>query len=154
MTLLDSNLLKDEKILYRTKKHLIIFFAPIFWTLATIICYFHSNIMIHRLAPLPAVLALLSWVNQLLTYYFSEFAITNIRVMMREGFFFRHTNETRLTTLANVSVSQSLLGQALNYGTVFINSFGGETDPFRDLESPRTFQKALQDQLYLVQKKP
>ena len=34
---------------------------------------------------------------------------------MMPRIFFRHTNDTRLAALANVTVNQSLLGQVLNY---------------------------------------
>lgn len=152
MSYIDNNLLPSEKILHRTKKHWIIFLGPVFWTAAIFIFYLNTQPMIHRLAFVPAIIAAISWGNQLLTYYFSEFAITNIRVMMREGFFFRHTNDTRLAALANVTVNQSLLGQVLQYGTVFINSFGGESDPFREIDSPILFQKCLQAELYGLQK--
>lgn len=152
MSYIDNNLLQGEKILYRTKKHLIIFLAPVFWTLAIAIFYLHPQPMINKFAFIPTIIAAIYWCNQLLMYYFSEFAITNIRIMMREGFFFRHTNDTRLAAIANITVNQSLLGQALDYGTVFINSFGGESDPFREIDSPVKFQKLLQSQLYTVHK--
>lgn len=153
MSYLDKNLLEGEKILFRTKKHWIVFFPPVFWALVTIFLYFQPNPILQKIIFLPAILALIYLGNQLLLYYFSEFAITNIRIVMREGFFFRHTNDTRLSALATVDVIQGIIGQALDYGTVFINSFGGEKDPFMDIDSPVKFKNALQEQLYLIQKK-
>lgn len=153
MSYLDKNLLEDEKILFRTKKHWIVFFPPFFWALVTVFFYFQSNPILQKFIFLPAILTLIYLCNQLLLYYFSEFAITNIRIVMREGFFFRHTNDTRLSALAAVDVVQGIMGQVLDYGTVFINSFGGERDPFTDIDSPVKFKNALQQQLYLFQKK-
>jgi hypothetical protein len=49
-----------------------------------------------------------------------------------------------------VGATQSLLAQALNYGAVFINTFGGETDAFTELDEPVKFQKKLQELLYAV----
>src|SRR5436190_6324569 len=112
MSFIEKNLLADEKILFRTKKHWIVFFPPVFWALVTIFCFFQSNPMLQNIAFLPGILTIIYLGNQLLLYYFSEFAITNIRVVMREGFFFRHTNDTRLTTLATVEVMQGIIGQA------------------------------------------
>ena len=151
MSYIDDNLLPGEKIIYRTKKHLIVFLYPLFWSVAIGFFFLHPNPVIHKLAFIPAIMAAFYWVNQYLIYHFSEFAITNIRILMREGFLIRHTNDTRLAAIANVTVNQSLLGQVLDYGTVFINSFGGESDPFREIDSPVKFQKQLQTELYALQ---
>lgn len=154
MSYIQKNLVPNETILFCTKKSLIIFAAPIFFSLLALFFFFNPNPFVQKASILAVIAAGFYWVNQLLMYYFSEFAVTNIRIMMREGFFVRHTNDTRLSALANVTVNQSLIGQWLNYGTVFINSFGGASDPFRDIHQPVEFQKALQAQLYTIQKNP
>ncbi len=154
MSYIQKNLVPNEKILFQTKKSLIIFTAPVFFSILAIFFLLNANPFVQKAAILAAIAAGFYWINQLLMYYFSEFAVTNIRVMMREGFFVRHTNDTRLSALANVTVNQSLIGQWLNYGTVFINSFGGASDPFRDIHNPREFEKTLQSQLYSIQKNP
>lgn len=147
MTQLDNNLLSDEQILYRTKKHWIIFFTPALLTIAAFFFLLNQNEYVYRIAWLPAIAAVITGINQFLLYITSEFAVTNKRIIMREGFFFKHTNETRLTTIANASVYQSLLGQILNYGAIEIQAFGGNTDPFTLIAHPNTFQKQLQNQL-------
>jgi uncharacterized membrane protein YdbT with pleckstrin-like domain len=152
MSYIDNNLLTDEKILFRTKKSLIVFLTPVCWTIATVFFITNSNPLVAKVAFAPALAAVFYWLNQLINYVCSDFAITNKRILMREGFFYRHTNDTRLTTIANVTVNQSLLGQALNYGTVFINSFGGGSDPFTEIDNPVAFQKALQQQIDLLTK--
>lgn len=147
---ISKNLLPDEQILYRTKKHWIIFLTPTFLTIMTLFFFFNSNPFLTTVSYVLAFVTFLYWCNQFLLYYASEFAITNKRVMMREGFFYRHTNETRLNAISNVGATQSLLAQMLSYGTVFINSFGGETDAFTELDEPVKFQKKLQELLYDV----
>lgn len=147
MGFIERNLLPDEQVIYRTKKHYIIFLAPAFWTCVIFIFYFNSNDYVQKAAFIPAIAALFYWAKELLNYYTSDFVVTTKRIIMKEGFFFRHTNETRLTTISNVTINQDLLGQALNYGTVLINSFGGETDPFLQIASPLEFQKYALGQL-------
>ncbi|MBV8803300.1 MAG: PH domain-containing protein [Gammaproteobacteria bacterium] len=154
MAYIDKNLFADEKILFRTKKSLIIFLSPLCWTIATVICFINPNPYITKIAFAPGIAAIFFWLNQFIQYTFSDFAITNKRILMREGFFYRHTNDTRLTTIANVTVNQSLLGQALNYGTVFINTFGGEADPFTEIDKPFIFQKTLQNQIEQLTTRP
>jgi len=147
---INKNLISDETVLYRTKKHFIIFMVPFFWTLMALFFLMNANPLIVKISYFLVILSSLSWVNQFLLYSVSEFVITNKRVMMREGFFYRHTNETRLSAIANVGVNQSLLAQALNYGTLFINTFGGETDTFTEMNAPIQFQKKLQELLYSI----
>ncbi|MCD6039024.1 MAG: hypothetical protein K0S27_424 [Gammaproteobacteria bacterium] len=145
---INKNLIADEKVLYRTKKHIIIFMIPLFLTLITLFFFLNANPYLVKASYIGGIITALSWLNQFLLYVVSEFAITDKRIMMREGFFYRHTNETRLSAIANVGVNQSLLAQLLNYGTVFINTFGGETDKFTELTTPLIFQKKLQELLY------
>ncbi len=145
---ISKNLLPDEKILFRTKKHWIIFLIPTFLTIMTVFFFLNDNPILIKMSYALAIITILHWGNQLLLYCASEFAITDKRVMMREGFFYRHTNETRLSSIANVGATQSLLAQVLQYGTVFINTFGGETDAFTELDQPIVFQKKLQELLY------
>lgn len=154
MAYIDKNLFADETILFRTKKSFIIFLSPLCWTIAAIICFFNSNPYVVKIAFVPALAAIFFWLNQIIQYVFSDFAITNKRILMREGFLYRHTNDTRLTTIANVTVNQSLLGQFLKYGTVFINTFGGEADPFTEIDNPFAFQKILQEQIDQIIKRP
>ncbi|OGT38536.1 MAG: hypothetical protein A3F11_04590 [Gammaproteobacteria bacterium RIFCSPHIGHO2_12_FULL_37_14] len=148
MTYLDKNLIKDEHILFRTKKHLIIFFLPIVWTIFSqyAATYMSADAILRTVYWAPWLLALIFWSYVGLDYLTSEFAVTNKRVMMREGFFYRHMNETRLATISQVNVNQSLLGHVLNYGTVSIHAFGA-SDAFSTLAQPITFQKYVNEQL-------
>lgn len=148
MSYIDKNLLPDERILFRTKKHVIIFLIPLFWTIFSIYAssYMRSNPILVKLDWTPWVVALIFWGYSGLEYIFSEFAVSNKRVMMREGFFYRHTNEMRLVTISQVNVDQSLLGQILDYGIVSINAFGA-FDAYPMIAKPFTFQKYVNEQL-------
>jgi uncharacterized membrane protein YdbT with pleckstrin-like domain len=152
MSYIQKNLLPDEQILFKTNKSLIIFVGPICLTLLTLYFFLNINPYVQKAALIFALATSLIWIKQILMYIVSEFAVTNLRVMMREGFFIRHTNDTRMAALANVTVNQSLVGQALHYGTILIHSFGGESDPFRNIHQPLEFQKTLQAQLYKLKK--
>jgi uncharacterized membrane protein YdbT with pleckstrin-like domain len=147
MSALDRSLLPDEQITYRTKKHWIIFTIPVVTLLITLLFLINPNPYVTKVAFFPALAALVVWINTTLNYVTSEFAVTNKRVLMKEGFFVRHMNETRLATISNVNINQSLLGQILNYGTISINTFGGDNDPFSEIAFPIEFQKQLQAQL-------
>lgn len=148
MSYLDRNLIAGEQILFRTKKHLVIFFLPVLWVFVScfLTYYMLQSPILAKLSFLPWVLAFIFFVYVFFEYFTSEFAVTNKRVMMREGFFYRHTTEMRLATISQVNVDQSLLGQLLNYGIVSVNAFGA-TDAFTLIAKPHKFQKTVHEQL-------
>jgi uncharacterized membrane protein YdbT with pleckstrin-like domain len=148
MSYIDKNLLPDEKILFRTRKHFMVFFFPAAWVLFSVyaVTFMQSNPILIKLDWVPWLIALLLWSQVALDWVSSEFAVTNKRVMMREGFFTRHTNEMRISAISQVNVDQSLIGQMLNYGTVSINAFGAY-DAFSMVAHPFTFQKYVNEQL-------
>lgn len=161
MSYIDKNLLADEQILFRTKKHIIIFFYPLVWALVVIYAtqagasYFTYLTNIYAIPVNPPMIlwltVLIFWGSVWLEYQFSDFAVTNKRVMMREGFFYRHTREMRLATVSQVDVDQSLLGQLFNYGILSINAFGAY-DSFTLIAKPFTFQKYVNEQLDKITK--
>jgi uncharacterized membrane protein YdbT with pleckstrin-like domain len=155
MSYIDKNLLADEQIIFRTKKHLIIFLYPALWTLFSIAALYFmlSSEFLAKIYWLPFVAALIFWLQVYLEYLTSEYAVTNRRLMLREGLFQRHTYETRLSAIAQVNVMQSLMGQLFNYGTVSINTFGNTMDAFPLISKPNDFQKAVNQQLDTIIKR-
>lgn len=147
MGYLQQSMLPDEQLLYHTKKHFIFFFQPFLWTCATLFLLSVDNPYVNKAAFVFGAISAFYWISKLLDYYVSEFYITNKRILMREGFFIRHINETRLATISNVNIDQNILGQILNYGTVIIKTFGGDDDPFMEIPKPFVFRKVLQMQL-------
>lgn len=148
MSYIDRNLLSDERILFRTKKHPIIFFFPL---LLLILCaylsqYLSSSSILANLWWAPWILVAAVWGYVGLNYYTSEFAVTNKRIMMREGFFTRHTNEMRLSAISQVNVDQNLIGQILGFGIVSINAFGA-FDNYTTINKPVMFQKYVNQQI-------
>lgn len=152
MSYIDRQLTPDEIILFRTQKHLIIFLPVLFWVAFTAFFLWSQNAWLVKFAILPGIMIVLSSAYEGLTYFTSDFAVTNKRIIMKEGFFFRHSNETRIGAIANVTVNQSLLAQALNYGTLIINTFGGDNDPFIYISRPLAFQNAVLSQLDTLSK--
>lgn len=148
MTYIDKNLLTDEKVLFRTKKSLIIFATPL--VILLFVCfttpYMQENPILHRILWLPWVVCGVIWMAVWLEYQMSEYVVTNKRVMMREGFFYRHTNELRIMSISQVNIEQSLIGQMFNYGAILINAMGAY-DAFSFIAKPNMFQRSVNEQL-------
>jgi uncharacterized membrane protein YdbT with pleckstrin-like domain len=167
MSYLDKNMMPDEKIIFRTRKHLIIFLMPgvlllftlFFLTNNTITSgiyegihgIFHGTSLDALFSRLPFIViglvTIVIGLKQWIIYQTSEYIITNKRVIMREGFFDKTVCDTRLSAISHITIDQDLLGQALNYGTIAINSFGGNRDFFTQVADPYSLQKYVQSQL-------
>jgi uncharacterized membrane protein YdbT with pleckstrin-like domain len=148
MGYIDKNLIPGEQILFRTKKHIIIFLVPTILAILSIYAYryMHGNMILNKVEWAPTLIVAIYWLATGLNYQFSEFAITNKRVMMREGFFSRHATEMRIKAISQVNVNQNLLGQVLNYGTVTINAFGA-FDTYTLIAAPFRFQQVVNEQV-------
>lgn len=149
----ERNLLSDEDVIFRTKKHLIIFFFPLLWTLFCFYAafYMQSNDILSKVEWVPWLLAFIFWTYVWLEYFTSDFIVTNKRIIMREGFFNKHTNDLRLSTISQVNVDQSIFGQIFSYGTIGLNAFGAY-DTFSMIADPFGFQKAVNEQIDEVKK--
>lgn len=155
MSDLANLLLPDEQVAFATKKHVIIFIYPLLWTAITLVFLYLSKPFvtsnygvplinsIANLAWIPGIVAIYTWLTQGLIYLTSHFIVTNRRVIMREGFFFRHATETRLSAVAEIKIDQPLLGRVLNYGSITINSFGGGSEVFDLISGPYMFQRKV-----------
>lgn len=148
---MSGRLLPEEVVVFQTRKHKIIFFVPVALTLAALYAYpfFIHNPMLEKIIWGLFVVPAIFFGYTLVEYMTSIFIVTNKRIMMREGFFTRHTNETLLTSISQVTVDQNIVAQLLNYGTVTVNAFGA-SDTFVMIASPYRFQQALNEQVNLT----
>ncbi len=114
-----SNLTKDEQVIYETKLHWIIFVS------------------------LKAILTL--FIAPLIAQATSEFAITNKRLMIKVGLISRTTLEMNLSKIETVNVNQSILGRMLGYGTVVVVGTGGTNKMFPAICNPLEFRQKFQE---------
>lgn len=60
-----------------------------------------------------------------------EIAVTNHRVIYKQGFINRHTDEMNIDKIESVIVDQSILGRLLDYGTISIRGTGASIEQLR-----------------------
>ena len=72
------------------------------------------------LALVAAVLLVQEWFS----WWITEIAVTNRRVIYKKGLIRRRTNEMNMDKVESVQVDQSILGRMLDYGTVTILGTG------------------------------
>lgn len=145
MGYIDNNLLHGEVVKFRTRMHWIIFFNPLFWSLLTVVIFYFFPTTPMLILP-PLVVSIPLWVQQLISYACSEFAVTDKRLMLKVGWLSRYTVDLLLQRVESIQVEQSLLGRMLNYGTLLVHGTGGSNDRFVFVANPFGFRRAVEEQ--------
>jgi uncharacterized membrane protein YdbT with pleckstrin-like domain len=146
MSYIDENLLPNEKVLFRTYLHWVIFILPVVLTFVGL-GFLWPHSLLNIIGVLLLVVAVFQWFFSFLRYLSSEFAVTNKRVVIKTGFIRRSSYETLLQRIAGIQVDQSAGGRLFNYGKIVIFGVGGEKDYFVNIEAPLAFRKIVLEQI-------
>lgn len=144
-----SNLTNNERIIKTAKvswwsQSTMIFFGIL--TLATAIAL--AIIVITPMQATPIVaLGLMFIATAAIRVMTTELAITNKLVIAKTGFIRRDTIEIRLERVEGITISQSITGRMLNYGTIIVSGTGGIETPIHFINKPSNFRKALNEVL-------
>ena len=142
MSYAKKTLLPEEKILFYTKPHYIVFFSMFLW-LAFFLWVATSGFGSTLFGLFLLLLSILNCINVLINYYCSEYVITNKRIIMKVGFIRRKSLELFLERLEGIYVEQSIIGRVLNYGTVVVGGIGGTQNPFFYIPNPIEFRNSV-----------
>jgi len=131
-----------EKILYEARIHWINSVPGVLVLLAALFIYaFAESIQrgqtfLHYVAGILVLvaLALLFWAW--FRRWTTEIAVTNRRIIFKEGFISRKTVEMHMDKVESVDVEQSILGRVLNYGDVIVKGTGTGFEPLKSIAAP------------------
>lgn len=163
MRYIDSTLLHDEKLIFFTRPHWIVFLPSLFAFLAAI-AFWHfgaiylpistlvfDNWAFADLVSLGILLFSAYWfIKAYIFYRYSEYAVTDRRVILKEGFIERRAVEIFLRRLEGINIDQTVLGRILDYGTLIIIGTGGTKDYYYNIPHPFAFRKIIQQQTDLL----
>jgi hypothetical protein len=127
-----------ERIIYRAHLHWIIFLQGLIPLI--FVPMFHGNgplIMLTMLA------MFFLFLRALITRITTEIAVTNGRVILKEGFINRNTIEINAAKVESVDVQQPLFGRLLNYGTVVVRGTGSSANPLHNVDDPLALRRAI-----------
>ena len=77
----------------------------------------------------------------------TEIAVTNRRVLIKNGIVNRRTLELLLVRIESIGVDETPLGRMLGYGTVILRGTGGTPEQFERIARPLEFRKQVQSQV-------
>lgn len=172
MSWTEKNLMKDEAIIYQTKLHWFIFFRGIYFLFISALLLIGGNYL-KTMKPLSVgkqqyplesyykyiVIAAAIFLGFTIIYEFitflrlktSEFAITNLRIILKVGILSTKTLEILLKKVETISIHQGIWGRIFNFGTVRISGTGGGISAFTFIRNPNEFRENVQEQISKAQ---
>ena len=146
----ERHLLPNERVLYKTRLHWIMFIRPALLALVgvalTVVLWRVSNPAWLWYVGLAVIVVALLWALvhhiELMT---SEFAVTTARVIFKVGLIARYTTELLLTKVESIGVNQSLIGRVCNYGNLTVIGTGGTREVFHRVRDPIGFRNHVQE---------
>ena len=142
MSYLDRVLQPDETVIHRGKIHWLVYWpAALFLVIALIGLVGYLGIPDQATVMIVVLLVgvigfLVAWLVAFLKRWSTEIAVTNRRVIFKEGLIARRTFEMNMEKIESVDVDQSIAGRILNYGTVTVRGVGSGSEPLRRISSP------------------
>jgi hypothetical protein len=130
-----------EQIRHISSIHWVVYWAGVGVTLLAAVAYWLSEtrpltrLWLYTACAL-ALVAVVLLVQEWFTWWVTEIAVTNRRVIYKKGFIRRRTNEMNMDKVESVQVDQSILGRMLNYGTVTILGTGEGFETLRTIADP------------------
>lgn len=170
---LSRMLLVDERILYATELHWVLYLRGfMFILIGSLIGYFGPHLTNEamreylglqplgglsigaiKLEPLKiiallviaygAIELLVAFVKQIST----ELVITNRRVIAKYGFIACNSFELLLTKVEGANVDQTIFGRLMGFGTILVKGTGGGISPVDHIDRPFRFHSALMNTL-------
>ena len=152
MSYIDKNLMKDEHIIYRSKRHWVVFLWPAIWFVFLSILLIKKgfsssgNELFIVVAVLPVIV---SYIN----VKTSDIGLTDKRVIFNAAFIRRNSFEVSLDTIKSIQVIQGVVAKILGFGSIEILRTNGIRDTFHRIDAPFVFIKKVQDQISAVQER-
>jgi uncharacterized membrane protein YdbT with pleckstrin-like domain len=96
----------------------------------------HVSLLWQALAAVFAIVALFLLIPEWFTWWTTEIAVTNHRIIYKTGFVRRDTVEILMDKVESVDVDQSIMGRLLDYGTVTVRGTGAGFEPLKGITHP------------------
>jgi uncharacterized membrane protein YdbT with pleckstrin-like domain len=158
MSYIEKNLITNENIIHRSKRHWSIYWPAFFCLIVGVFSFIHAISVVRNdrndngalLGFLGFVLiptSFIGFMSAKITRKTSEFAVTNKRVIMKVGFIWRKSMEVMLNKIESIHVDQGIIGRLFDYGSIRIIGSGGTVNQFVGITSPLEFRRVAQEEI-------
>ena len=135
MSYIQSNLLHGETLVYIGRRALYKFFPIIGFCLSLLAAYLFVWQSLYLVA-----VACVFFVYFVFEFTSVEFAITNQRVVVKNGIFRLKTVEISLEMIESVEVTQSFFEYSMNVGDVLVTGAGSKQERIEGVKNPIEFK--------------
>jgi uncharacterized membrane protein YdbT with pleckstrin-like domain len=141
----------NEKVLHESTIHWMIFIPGVLLMLvglAGLVLYGldsagNLQILSYSLMAVGFIAGLLSLAMAWFKRWTTEVAVTDKRIIYKQGFIRRHTVEMNMDKVESVDVDQSVFGRMFDYGDITVRGTGSGIEPLRKIDSPIQFRNAV-----------
>ena len=154
MSYILSNLKDNEKLAFKSSQSIksLFFWSFIFGFIGLTLVLLKGFVIIMGVSPTGYNLYLIYWsvllffvIKNLITYFTTEYGITNTRVISKRGLIRRDIEEINLSSIESINVNQSIIGRILNYGTIIISGRGTSKVIFKDIDNVVEVRKLIKN---------
>ena len=149
MTYVQRVLQPGEQVRHVSSIHWIVYWPGVAVALLAVVAYWLADTRLlpgfwrytaYALAVVAAVLLIQQWFQ----WWVTEIAVTNRRVVYKNGLIRRETNEMNMDKVESVQIDQSIFGRMLDYGNVTILGTGeGSFKTLRTIASPIELRNSI-----------
>ena len=154
MSYILSNLKDNEKLAFKSSQSIksLFFWSFIFGFIGLTLVLLKGFVIIMGVSPTGYNLYLIYWsvllffvIKNLITYFTTEYGITNTRVISKRGIIRRDIEEINLSSIESINVTQSIIGRILNYGTIIVSGRGTSKVIFKDIDNVVEVRKLIKN---------
>jgi len=98
--------------------------------------YFYASLVVIAAA---LTVLFLAWVKRVST----EIAVTNRRLIYKEGLVSRRTIEMNMDKIESIDVLQPIMGRLMDYGTIIVRGTGSGLEPLNRIDAPIALRNAV-----------
>lgn len=144
-----NNLTDREKVIYQTGLSTIIFLPCLFLAALVVMAYLGTKDLESGTLIMRAVwtLCFLKTLSSIITFYTSEFGITNKRVLGKTGCVNVESLDIVLSKVEAIRVNRGFLGFLFGFGDIEVTGTGGTHEVLKNIPAPMQFRKRLQEQI-------
>ena len=100
----------------------------------------HASAFWDWVAGILGIIAAFLLVPEWFTWWTTEIAVTNRRIIFKQGFIRRSTMDMHMDKVESVDVNQSILGRIFNYGEITIQGVGEGYKRLPEIDRPLEFR--------------
>ncbi len=152
MGYVEQNLMPGEQIVVKANLHWAMFLSPVIFTVLGLLLLLlasrdSSTAGIMVIGWLVFLFGLLNCCRAAISYFTTEFAVTNERIIAKTGLLRRRSLELLLSKVESIGVYQPIIGRLFNYGTLVVVGTGGTKEGFPNIAGAMEFRKRINAQI-------